>query len=150
MGMRALESAVGKIGKWKGVIRGLRREVNLKCRTSNTMIVCACHYTPMSYEPQEVKRWRTMWEPNKQGNFALCDVCRHIDLMWATEIRQLTGEWLGKVRARSDPFHIEAPQDPIPLVAKAIRTILLDYNSVPSKYHSICERKLKLTRESGE
>jgi len=138
-----------------GIAQERGEEVSLLCRTTNTPIVCSCHHTPMWYKRKDAEGYRRHVEPNKEGSFALCDVCRAIDLMWATETRDLLNEREERQKNRRaegtpppffDSLYIEPLPDVVGLVAKAFSIVLPDFNKNPTKYGSICEGKLQLAR----
>lgn len=123
-----------------------KEEITCKCKNSDTLILCSCHFEPMLFKREDA-------ENAIKNQYNQCDVCRQIDVIWATEMRKQLDEY--QISLESDlMFHLlkdgekgipDFPDLPV-LVANAIKLTISDFNKNPDKHRSICERKLQLAR----
>jgi len=126
--------------------------VSLKCRTTDTTILCACHYTPMWWKQEFAEKWREEVSKgpglNEHGSFAICSVCRHIDLIWLKEYERAVDLWAERWKNRGLLDAKEPPPDMVGFGNMAFEIIIPDYNKNPTKYRSICEGKLQIARKT--
>lgn len=118
-----------------------KEEITCKCKNTDTMILCSCHFKPMLFKREDA-------EKAIKNGYNQCGVCRQIDLTWANDAKKVL-EDSQKAIERLDPVLPEIPDLPV-LVMNAIKLTISDFNKNPDKYRSICEKKLQLARDFPE
>ena len=121
-----------------------KEEITCKCKNSDTLILCSCHFKPMLFKREDA-------ENAIKNRYNQCDVCRQIDVTWANDAKKVLDDSLKAIQNLS-PMNLEVPEIPdLPvLVMNAIAQTIIDFNKNPDKYRSICEKKLLLARDFPE